>query len=98
MPGGAGPGTVAHTAPPLRAGPVYYYSIQTYSVYLHPMIRDAHGRKMSKSLGNVVDPIDVITGIKLEDLLKRLEEGNLDPAEQKVAKEGQMKDFPNGID
>ncbi|KAK9060968.1 hypothetical protein SSX86_018148 [Deinandra increscens subsp. villosa] len=66
-------------------------------VYL-PMIRDAHGRKMSKSLGNVVDPIDVICGIKLEDLIKRLEEGNLDPSEMKVAKEGQTKDFPNGID
>ncbi|KAJ0471091.1 putative valine--tRNA ligase [Helianthus annuus] len=67
-------------------------------VYLHPMIRDAHGRKMSKSLGNVVDPIDVICGITLEDLIKRLEQGNLDPAELKVAKEGQTKDFPNGID
>ncbi|KAA8533888.1 hypothetical protein F0562_031405 [Nyssa sinensis] len=43
-------------------------------VYLHPMIRDAHGR-----------------------LHKRLEEGNLDSTELKVAKEGQVKDFPNGI-
>ncbi|KAA8528160.1 hypothetical protein F0562_035589 [Nyssa sinensis] len=66
-------------------------------VYLHPMIRDAHGRKMSKSLGNVIDPLEVINGITLEGLHKRLELGNLDSAELKVAKEGQVKDFPNGI-
>ena len=61
------------------------------------MIRDAHGRKMSKSLGNVIDPLDVITGITLEELHKKLEESNLDPTELEKAKEGQVKDFPNGI-
>ncbi|KAJ6989708.1 hypothetical protein D5086_014430 [Populus alba] len=66
-------------------------------VYLHPMIRDAHGRKMSKSLGNVVDPLEVINGVSLEGLHKRLEEGNLDPKELDVAKAGQKLDFPNGI-
>jgi valyl-tRNA synthetase len=66
-------------------------------IYLHPMIRDAHGRKMSKSLGNVIDPLEVINGISLEGLHKRLEEGNLDPKELAAAKEGQVKDFPNGI-
>ena len=35
-------------------------------VYLHAMVRDAHGRKMSKSLGNVIDPLDVVQGITLE--------------------------------
>ena len=48
-------------------------------VFLHAMVRDAHGRKMSKTLGNVVDPIDVIEGITLENLHKKLLEGNLDP-------------------
>ncbi|KAG2537115.1 hypothetical protein PVAP13_9NG250300 [Panicum virgatum] len=66
-------------------------------VYLHPIIRDAHGRKMAKSLGNVIDPVDVINGISLENLQKKLEDGNLDPKEIEKAKEGQRKDFPNGI-
>lgn len=61
------------------------------------MIRDAHGRKMSKSLGNVIDPLEVINGISLEGLHKRLDEGNLDPNELVIAKQGQVKDFPNGI-
>ncbi|KAL8526538.1 hypothetical protein ACS0TY_015654 [Phlomoides rotata] len=66
-------------------------------VYLHPMVRDAHGRKMSKSLGNVIDPLEVINGVTLENLHKRLEEGNFNPNELKTAKEGQKKDFPKGI-
>jgi valyl-tRNA synthetase len=53
--------------------------------------------KMSKSLGNVVDPIDVIEGITLEELQEKLKAGNLDPAELVRATEGQKKDFPDGI-
>ncbi|KAH0918121.1 hypothetical protein HID58_025781 [Brassica napus] len=66
-------------------------------VYLHPMVRDAHGRKMSKSLGNGIDPLEVINGESLAGLQTRLKKGNLDPKELVVAKKGQVKDFPNGI-
>nr|XP_033334868.1 valine--tRNA ligase isoform X1 [Megalopta genalis] len=66
-------------------------------VYLHAMVRDAHGRKMSKSLGNVIDPMDVINGISLEDLHKQLLDSNLDPRELKRAIEGQKRDYPQGI-
>lgn len=66
-------------------------------VLCHAMIRDAHGRKMSKSLGNVIDPIDVIQGLTLEDLHQKLHEGNLDEKEIVKAKAGQKKDFPKGI-
>ncbi|TFK80279.1 hypothetical protein K466DRAFT_504183 [Polyporus arcularius HHB13444] len=66
-------------------------------VYCHAMIRDAHGRKMSKSLGNVIDPLDVIQGLDLEALHQKLYEGNLDEREIVKAKAGQKKDFPKGI-
>ncbi|KAL0066865.1 valine--tRNA ligase [Marasmius tenuissimus] len=66
-------------------------------VYCHAMIRDAHGRKMSKSLGNVIDPIDVIQGLPLEALHEKLREGNLDEKEITKAIAGQKKDFPKGI-
>lgn len=66
-------------------------------VFCHAMIRDAHGRKMSKSLGNVIDPVDVIQGLSLEKLHEKLLEGNLDEKEIAKAKSGQKKDFPKGI-
>ncbi|KAJ3616400.1 hypothetical protein Zmor_011908 [Zophobas morio] len=67
------------------------------TVYLHALVRDAHGRKMSKSLGNVIDPVDVIRGISLSELHKTLENGNLDEKEIAKAQAGQTMDFPNGI-
>jgi len=66
-------------------------------VICHAMIRDAHGRKMSKSLGNVIDPIDVVEGASLEMLHEQLLSGNLPPKEIEIAKKGQKADFPNGI-
>ena len=51
-------------------------------------MRDAHGRKMSKSLGNVIDPLEVIDGIDLENLHKKLYEGNLPDKEIEKAKKG----------
>uniref|UniRef100_A0A915CLQ9 valine--tRNA ligase n=1 Tax=Ditylenchus dipsaci TaxID=166011 RepID=A0A915CLQ9_9BILA len=66
-------------------------------VFLHAVIRDAHGRKMSKSLGNVTDPLDIIRGITLDELKKKLEEGNLDPKELSTAKSGLQRDFKLGI-
>ena len=66
-------------------------------VYLHAMVRDAHGRKMSKSLGNVIDPLECIEGISLAALQKKLEAGNLDPREVKKAQAGQAQDYPDGI-
>ncbi|EGW33130.1 valyl-tRNA synthetase [Spathaspora passalidarum NRRL Y-27907] len=66
-------------------------------VFCHSLVRDAQGRKMSKSLGNVIDPIDVIAGIPLEGLHAKLLSGNLDPKELKKATEGQKLSYPKGI-
>lgn len=68
------------------------------TVYLHALVRDAHGRKMSKSLGNVIDPINVIEGISLDGLHQTLMGGNLDAKEVEKAKAGQKADFPDGIE
>ena len=66
-------------------------------VYCHSLIRDAQGRKMSKTLGNVIDPIDVIQGIDLKSLHEQLSQGNLDPKEIERAKANQKLSFPKGI-
>lgn len=66
-------------------------------VYLHSIVRDAEGRKMSKSLGNVIDPLDVISGISLDGLNTKLSDSNLDPKEYDRALSGQKKLFPSGI-
>ncbi|OJI98043.1 hypothetical protein ASPVEDRAFT_124617 [Aspergillus versicolor CBS 583.65] len=66
-------------------------------VYCHGLIRDSEGRKMSKSLGNVVDPVDIVDGISLDGLHQKLLQGNLAPGEVKTAQRYQKKAFPQGI-
>eukprot|EP00735_Rhodelphis_limneticus_P009289 TRINITY_DN2669_c0_g1::TRINITY_DN2669_c0_g1_i1::g.26151::m.26151 TRINITY_DN2669_c0_g1::TRINITY_DN2669_c0_g1_i1::g.26151 ORF type:complete len:1014 (+),score=388.96,sp/Q86KU2/SYVC_DICDI/52.99/0.0,tRNA-synt_1/PF00133.17/1.3e-196,Anticodon_1/PF08264.8/1e-38,tRNA-synt_1g/PF09334.6/6.3e-09,tRNA-synt_1g/PF09334.6/0.16,tRNA-synt_1g/PF09334.6/0.6,tRNA-synt_1g/PF09334.6/1.6e+02,Val_tRNA-synt_C/PF10458.4/8.2e-10,tRNA-synt_1_2/PF13603.1/1.1,tRNA-synt_1_2/PF13603.1/1.7e-06,tRNA-synt_1_2/PF13603.1/4.9e+03,tR len=66
-------------------------------VFLHAMVRDKYGRKMSKSLGNVIDPLEVIYGATLEELHEKVRAGNLDPREVEKAIEGQKLDYPQGI-
>ncbi|KAI7779634.1 hypothetical protein LA080_000658 [Diaporthe eres] len=66
-------------------------------VYCHSLIRDAQGRKMSKSLGNVIDPIAVMEGTSLEALQQSLQMGNLDEKELELASKNQKDMFPHGI-
>jgi len=68
-----------------------------HTVYLHAMVRDAHGRKMSKSLGNVIDPLEVVEGITLQKLQDKVKSGNLPEKEIEKAVKGQAADFPDGI-
>jgi len=67
------------------------------TVFLHAMVRDKLGRKMSKSRGNVVDPIHVMEGVSLQTLLDKIKNGNLPASEHKSAMIAQRKDFPKGI-
>jgi valyl-tRNA synthetase len=66
-------------------------------VYLHAMVRDKTGRKMSKSLGNVIDPLEVIYGCNLDALHSKIRASNLPEKEIVKAIEGQKLDFPDGI-
>jgi len=66
-------------------------------IYCHSLVRDSEGRKMSKSLGNVVDPLDIINGIELEALHAKLLVGNLKEDEVARATKYQKTAFPAGI-
>ncbi|HIO92178.1 MAG TPA: valine--tRNA ligase [Leucothrix mucor] len=66
-------------------------------VYMHGLVRDGDGQKMSKSKGNVIDPLDVIDGISLEDLLEKRSSNMMQPHLAEKIRKATKRQFPDGI-
>ncbi|MCX8254878.1 Valine--tRNA ligase [Beijerinckiaceae bacterium RH AL1] len=76
----------------------FLHEVPFHEVYMHALVRDERGQKMSKSKGNVLDPLDFVDGISLEALIAKRTIGFTDKKDVDRIASATRKDYPDGID
>jgi valyl-tRNA synthetase len=76
----------------------FMQEVPFHTVYIHALVRDEHGKKMSKTLGNVMDPLDIIDGTTLEALIEKRTSSLMSRTESTRIAKATRQQFPNGIE